>query len=83
MSVKESETEYEISVKDNGPGILKEHQQRIFQIFETLSNEDKFGEQGNGIGLAIVKKLVEILGGKIRVVSEIGKGAEFIFNISK
>ena len=83
LSVKESETEYEISVKDNGPGILKEHQQRIFQIFETLSNEDKFGEQGNGIGLAIVKKLVEILGGKIRVVSEIGKGAEFIFNISK
>ena len=82
IEVKENETHYAIAVKDNGPGIMKEFQRKIFDIFETLSN-DKFGNIGNGIGLATVKKLVESLGGQIKVESEIGKGTIFSFTISK
>lgn len=83
IEVKENETQYEIAVKDNGLGIIKKNQEKIFNIFETLSNDDKFGNRGNGIGLATVKKLVETLGGQIKVASEIGKGTIFSFTISK
>lgn len=74
---------YEISVHDNGPGILKEHQNIIFDIFEIVSTEDRFGVKGNGIGLATVKKMVETLGGTIIVDSEEGKGAKFTFTLFK
>lgn len=83
IEVKENETQYEIAVKDNGIGILKEEQEKIFNMFETLSNNDRFGNKGNGIGLATVKKLVETLGGQIEVESEIGKGTIFRFTVSK
>ena len=74
--------QYEVIVIDNGPGIAKEHHGKIFQIFETLSNNDRFGNPGNGIGLATVKKLVENLGGKIHVESELEKGSSFVFTIN-
>ena len=68
---------------DNGPGIKKDDQGRIFGIFETTSNTDKSGEKGTGIGLATVKSLVEGMGGAIRLFSEIGKGANFEFTLRK
>ena len=83
LNITENETQYKISFKDNGPGIEKKHHCKIFQLFETLNSADKFGQTGNGIGLATVKKLVENLGGKIHVESEIGKGTCFIFTINK
>jgi signal transduction histidine kinase len=81
--VKEEESHYKISVIDNGRGISKENQTRIFDIFEVLNAYDKFGESGNGIGLATVKKLVIALGGTIDVESEIGQWTRFIFTIEK
>lgn len=81
IKVAETNTQYNFSVKDNGPGIAPKNQQKIFNIFEKLNNYDKFGNTGNGIGLATVKKLVEKLGGSIRVQSD--KGANFIFSINK
>ena len=83
LKVTESEKQYEIYFTDNGPGIPKESHEKIFQLFETLTNYDKFGHSGNGIGLATVKKMVGNLGGKIHVESELGKGASFIFTINK
>ena len=83
LTINENETQYIFSFKDNGPGVAKENHSKIFQLFETLSNQEKYGQNGNGIGLATVKKLVENLGGKIHVESEIGKGAKFIFTINK
>lgn len=83
LTITENETQYKISFKDNGPGIKKEDYSRIFQLFTTLTDKDKFGQTGTGIGLATVKKLVENLGGKIHLESEIGKGACFIFTINK
>ena len=83
LKVRETDDlQYEFSVADNGPGIAEEDHVKIFQIFETLSNKDRFGNQGNGIGLATVKKIVENLGGKIHVESELGKGSRFVFTIS-
>ena len=83
LGVSESDTHFLFYVKDNGPGIETIHQERIFKIFEKLAATDKFGVRGNGIGLATVKKIVEKLGGAIRVESDLGKGAKFIFSLEK
>jgi signal transduction histidine kinase len=83
LRISEDETQYTFIFKDNGPGIAPANHNKIFQLFETLTDQDKYGQKGNGIGLATVKKLIENLGGKIHVESEIGKGAKFIFTINK
>lgn len=83
IDVDEDEHQYIFIVKDNGPGIKKEYQERIFNIFEVFSNSDRYGKSGNGIGLSTVKKVVELLGGRINVESEIGHGAKFIFTLEK
>jgi signal transduction histidine kinase len=83
IGVSEDNTTYQFYVQDNGPGILTEHQERIFRMFEVLAEKDKFGQTGNGIGLATVKKIVEKMGGLMQVESEVGKGAKFIFTIEK
>jgi len=57
-------------VSDNGPGVPKEHQAKVFLVFEMLTSTDKPGSSGNGIGLSIVKGLVENMAGQIRVESE-------------
>lgn len=74
---------YEIYVKDNGPGIPLEFQEKVFQIFQVISVKDRYGKPGNGIGLATVKKMVENSGGSIQIESAIGKGAKFIFTLEK
>ena len=83
LCVSENSSHYLFIVKDNGPGISKKDQAAIFNLFQIASAEDQFGNKGNGIGLATVKKIIEKLGGKIHVKSEEGKGAEFHFSISK
>ena len=74
---------YELFIQDNGPGIAPKNQEKIFKVFEVLSASDKYGRSGNGIGLATVKKLVEKLGGIIRLESIIGEGSKFTFTIEK
>lgn len=74
-------SQYEFYLKDNGPGILPEHYKKIFTIFEVVSSEDRFGNRGNGIGLATVKRLIDQMGGNIEVRTETGKGACFYFNL--
>ncbi len=72
---------WQISIKDNGPGIEKEHFERIFKIFQKLS--DNKNSDSTGIGLAIVKKIVEIYGGEVWVESELGVGTTFFFTLKK
>lgn len=69
----------EIVVKDNGIGIAKKDFEKIFRLFERGSSD----QPGFGVGLAIVKKVVEQYGGKIWIESEVGQGAEFHFTIKK
>ncbi|RKR06481.1 GAF sensor signal transduction histidine kinase [Maribacter vaceletii] len=83
IGVSESKENYHFYVQDNGPGIALNLHDKIFEIFKTVGVKDKYGQQGTGIGLATVKKIVEKLGGTISVESEEGKGAKFIFNITK
>jgi len=83
ISFTEEEQYYNFKIKDNGLGIEEKNQSKIFDIFEVVSNEDRFGKKGTGIGLSTVKKLVEGLGGKIHVDSRIGEGTTFEFTIVK
>jgi signal transduction histidine kinase len=68
---------YEFTVRDDGPGISPEYHDRIWGIFQTLEARDKI--EAAGIGLALVKKLVEAQGGQVWVESEVGRGATFGF----
>ena len=71
---------YQFSITDNGPGIDPKFHTRIFEIFQTL--QPKTGDS-TGIGLSIVKKIVETAGGKIKLVSQLGQGATFAFTWPK
>lgn len=64
-----------IRVSDNGIGILPEYHEKIFNIFQRLHSDDQY--PGTGIGLATVRKSVELLGGKVWVESDLGNGCTF------
>jgi signal transduction histidine kinase len=83
IDISETDTHYRFNVSDNGPGIKKEYLEKIFKIFVKLSKTDKYGNEGAGLGLAIVSKLVSKSGGTIEASSEINKGSSFIFTILK
>jgi NO-binding membrane sensor protein with MHYT domain/two-component sensor histidine kinase len=68
---------YEFFVSDDGPGIEPEYHQKIFEIFQTLQPRDAV--ESTGIGLSIVKKIVEGRGGNVTVESDLGKGTIFRF----
>jgi len=68
-------------VKDTGLGIPKERQEAIFERFIQADIADMYGREGAGLGLSITKAYVEMLGGKIGVESEVGKGSLFYFTI--
>ncbi|UCF15146.1 MAG: GHKL domain-containing protein [Phycisphaerales bacterium] len=67
------------SIADNGPGIDRKYSKKIFRIFQTLSPAEQ--SEGTGIGLAIVRKIIELNGGKVWVDSEVGKGSTFYFSL--
>jgi len=72
-----------VSVRDNGVGIAPEDQTRIFERFYQARPEHLAGHGGMGIGLTIVKHLVELHGGRVWVESEVGKGSTFFFTLPK
>jgi len=81
ISCIENEFHYEFTVSDNGPGIAQQYHQKIFVIFQTL--RDMHDSESTGIGLAIVKKIIEDRNCTIRINSYAGNGADFIFTWPK
>ena len=74
-------THCQVSVTDNGIGIKKEDQERIFEPFCQLDNAPTRGGGGTGLGLVVVKQIVERHGGRIWLESEYGKGSRFSFTL--
>ena len=79
IGCRENDLEWTFFVEDNGPGIARQHFERIFLIFNRVYSESEY--PGSGIGLAVCKKIVERHGGKIGVESAPGNGAKFVFSL--
>ena len=72
---------YQIRIKDTGIGMSKEFAAKVFEAFEREKNSTVSGIQGTGLGMAITKSIVDLMGGTIRVETQQGKGSEFIIDI--
>jgi len=81
IAVLEKDLEWEFSFKDNGISIHPKYFTKIFEIFQRLHNKNTYS--GTGIGLSVVKKTIESLGGQIWLDSEEGVGTTFFFTIPK
>ncbi|MEO6290185.1 MAG: GAF domain-containing sensor histidine kinase [Ginsengibacter sp.] len=83
ISFSEAPQQYFFSLTDNGIGIAKEDQERIFNLFTTIPSQAREGNTGYGIGLSTVKKIVEKNGGIVTIESSPGNGTKISFNIKK
>jgi light-regulated signal transduction histidine kinase (bacteriophytochrome)/CheY-like chemotaxis protein len=81
VTCTEDEDFWKFCVADNGPGIEEKYFDRIFEVFQTLSPRDEV--EGSGIGLAVVKRIIEMYGGRVWVESKVGKGSKFFFTLPK
>jgi two-component system sensor histidine kinase/response regulator len=70
-----------LSVRDDGPGFSEEDREHLFERFVRLSARPTGGEPSTGLGLSIAKRLVELMGGEIALVSSPGQGAEFVVTL--
>jgi len=81
VRIKKAEEEVSLEVQDQGPGLSKEDHARVFEKFAVLSARPTGNESSTGLGLSIVKRLVEAMGGRVNCQSEQGAGATFVFNM--
>jgi PAS domain S-box-containing protein len=83
VSVRYGATEdtVEMRVRDTGPGIAEEQRERIFEEFYQVDSTLSRASGGTGLGLAIARRIAHLLGGEIRVESEVGAGSEFILTL--
>ncbi|WP_405410118.1 two-component regulator propeller domain-containing protein [Maribacter sp. Asnod1-A12] len=83
LTVNSGNDHITISFKDYGPGISEDDIKKAFKMFQKLSARPTDGESSHGLGLAIIKTLVEKLRGSIKIESELGQGTEFIIHLPK
>ena len=80
-AVSEGGAEVRFEVRDSGPGLSAEDQESLFQPFSQVDNSSTRRHGGTGLGLGICKQLVELMGGRLGVISEVGSGSTFWFEI--
>ena len=73
--------EYELRVKDSGIGMTAEFAAKVFEAFEREKNSTVSGIQGTGLGMAITKSIVDMMGGNIEVITAPNQGTEFVINV--
>ncbi|MBR6013253.1 MAG: response regulator [Selenomonadaceae bacterium] len=73
---------YELRVKDSGIGMSEEFSKKIFEAFEREKTSTVSGIQGTGLGMSITKNIVDLMDGKIEIVTAPNKGTEFIVTLS-
>ncbi len=81
ISYNTSETQHQITIRDNGIGIKAQYHSQVFDMFKRLHHRGQY--EGTGIGLAIVKLVIEKLDGQVKIESEIGKGTSFVVILPK
>ncbi len=81
ISCMEQKQYWQFCIADNGPGIDRKYQRKVFQLFQTLKPKDQ--SNSSGIGLSLIEKIINNWGGKIWIESETGQGCAFIFTIPK
>ena len=81
MSVEDLGTQYAFAIKDDGPGIPAQFHDQIFKMFQTLKPRDQV--EGSGMGLAMVRKNIEVFGGTLNLESAVGHGSTFCFTWPK
>ncbi len=77
ITLKKLESHFKLSVQDSGIGIPQDEIHRIFETFHQVKREDRSAYEGSGLGLPIVKKIVEAHQGSVEVESELEKGSTF------
>jgi PAS domain S-box-containing protein len=81
VSVEDLGTDLRFSVRDDGPGIPAQYHEQIFKMFQTLKPRDQV--EGSGMGLAMVRKHVDVAGGELKLESAVGQGSTFSFTWPK
>jgi hypothetical protein len=81
VSVEDLGADWRFSVKDDGPGIPAQYHEQIFKMFQTLKPRDQV--EGSGMGLAMVRKHVDVAGGELKLESAVGQGCTFSFTWPK
>lgn len=81
VGCSEQEQSWRFHVTDNGPGIDEKYFGKIFEMFQTLARRDEL--ESTGIGLAVVKKIIELHGGEVWIESTVGEGSTFFFTLPK
>ncbi|MCH8905264.1 MAG: GHKL domain-containing protein [Bacteroidetes bacterium] len=81
ISSRRQNGSWEFSISDNGPGVKEQYHSKIFQMFETVPGRGY--QNGTGIGLALVKKIVKSYGGKVWLKSKVGEGSTFFFTLPR
>ncbi len=83
VSVKSSDDTVRFEVRDEGPGIADEELPLVFEKFQKLSTQPTGGENSTGLGLSIVKQIIEMHGGRVSVESHVGEGSMFFIELDR